>query len=263
MSEVLETLLVLFKGESGQLETTLKRIERETAETGGKVRKSLDFGQIGASLGGLAGGGGILAFLRSAAQESARTEAATRSFENAVKRQNVSLDDAGAVVERLAGRFGLLETDVQEAASILIKSGLDLKTVEDSLTAVGASAASAGFDIATGMKNGAVGIAFGRSEVLETSGVIVNASQGWKTYADSSRCKSNDAELSDQRKSAKLTPWPMIREAKPAMWKTLIPTLHGDFAQSASLSAGRELKPSFGTTIRSAVLQQEVCWAAE
>ena len=62
---------VLFKADDSQFERTLRQVERETADTGSKVRKNLDFGKIGASLGGLTGGGGILYALREMSQESA------------------------------------------------------------------------------------------------------------------------------------------------------------------------------------------------
>lgn len=60
MADVLETLLVLIKADSNQLETALRRVERESADTKAKVGRNLDFGSIGGNLTGLAGSGGIL-----------------------------------------------------------------------------------------------------------------------------------------------------------------------------------------------------------
>lgn len=209
MADVLETLLVLIRGDSTQLQRELDRIQRESAETKAKVSRNLDFSSIGAGLTGLAGGGGILYSLREMAGESARTEATQRSFNNTLRRTG---EEASRMVRQIASEFGLLESQVEEAATPLLKMNIDAETTGETLRALAASAGLLGNDIASSMMTGAQGIAMTRSELLETSGIMVNASQTWGPYADS--VGKTTAELSDNEKALAFA-LGAIREAKP------------------------------------------------
>ena len=212
MADVLETLLVLIKADSNQLQRELNRVERESADTKAKVSRNLDFGSIGGNLTGLAGSGGILFALREMAGESARTEASLRSFDNTVQRMGLSGDEASKMVRQIASEFGLLESQVQEASTPLLKMGVDVETTGETLRSLAASAGLLGSDIATAMTTGAQGVALQRSELLETSGILVNASQTWGPYA--AEVGKATSALSDNEKVLAFARG-VIREAKP------------------------------------------------
>ncbi|HEX6940491.1 MAG TPA: hypothetical protein VF158_13835, partial [Longimicrobiales bacterium] len=87
------------------------------------------------------------------------------------------------MVDRLASRFGVLPQTVQEAVTLLLRAGGTLEDAERLLTAAGASAAAVGFDIGTAFDNAATAVATGRSELLETSGIVANLGPVTQAYA--------------------------------------------------------------------------------
>jgi hypothetical protein len=232
--DVLEVLRVILRGDDAQLKRVLRDIERETADTKQKVSRNLNFADIGAGLAGIGGGGGIIYALRSMAQESVNTEAALRSFNNTLARNGLNQNDASASIARIANQFGLLETQVQEAATPLLKMGLDLDTVERTLSGLAASAGLAGANIGDAMITGARGVAMNRSELLETAGIMVNASQSWGGYA--AEIGKATSELSDNEKALAYA-LAVIREAAPDVED--FTDAYGDFAQ-AQAAATRE-----------------------
>lgn len=232
---ILETLLILIRGEDTQFRRTLTSVEREAQTTGAAVRRSLDFRDIGANLGGLAGGGGILAALRSMAQESARAEGETRSFLNTLERAGVPQEAMTDRLEATANRVGLLREQLQSAATPLIKMGVDADSVDRVLLGLASSAGIAGKsgrELAESVTNGAIGLSMGRSELLESSNVILNASTAWEQYADAAGKSVKD--LSDQERAIAYVQG-IIKETLPDVSDFSVS--FGDFAQSESEAA--------------------------
>jgi hypothetical protein len=136
--------------------------------------------------GFIAGGVGVLINqLTSMASEANSAEKATAAYGRALERFNQDVDAGNAQVTRLAERFGVLDTTVQQASTTLLRNGASLQDVERALTAAGASAAAQGTSIESAFQNVAIALATGRSELLESSGIITNLGPVYQAYARS------------------------------------------------------------------------------
>lgn len=143
---------------------------------------------IGAAFGAVAASAGVRAYVRfltSTAQLAQQADASTRLYEKSLARTNQSLGDGAALVQRLSDRFGVANTVIQQSATLLLRQGASLDDIDRALTAAGASAAAAGFDISTAFDNVATAVATGRSELLETSGIVTNLGPVTQAYARS------------------------------------------------------------------------------
>jgi hypothetical protein len=135
----------------------------------------------------LLGGLGIAGLVRVAgdwAGEAQRAESASNLFNKSVERFGLNAGEANELVGKLSDQFGVLPTTVQDAATVMLRAGASLEDVDKALTAAGASAAASGFDISTAFENVGTAVATGRSELLESSGIITNASTAYEKYAD-------------------------------------------------------------------------------
>lgn len=146
---------------------------------------SRDLDRLGSSLPALIGSGGLVFGLRSAAQEAQRAEASQRLFSRVVQRSGEDAGRAATLVGELSERFGVLPRAVEESVTLLLRQGASLQDVERALTSAGASAAATGFDLTTAFDNVATAVATGRSELLETSGIIANLGPVTQRYASS------------------------------------------------------------------------------
>lgn len=235
MATELETLLVALRLDDTQYQRLLKAALRDAQQTGADIRKSLSFQDIGANLGGLTGGGGILYALKSMASETARVNGETRSFLNTLERAGVSQDGFTAQLDTTAGRVGLLREQLQGAATPLLKMGVDADLVDQALLGLASSAGIAGKtgrELGEAVEAGGVGLATGRSELLETSNVVINASQAWAQYAE--EAGRSVGSLSDQEKAIAYVK-AVIRETAPDV--TDFADSFGELAQTESAAA--------------------------
>lgn len=143
---------------------------------------------IGAAFGAVAASQGLRAyvgFMRDSAVLAHQATASAALFQKALERNNQSAAEGAAVVQRLADKFGVVNSVVEESATFMLRQGASLDDVERALTAAGASAAAAGFDISTAFNNVGVAVATGRSQLLETSGIVANLGPVAQAYAKS------------------------------------------------------------------------------
>lgn len=135
--------------------------------------------------GALFAANGLIRGLGSLASRAQRAENAVLVFNKQLQRSNVDVNTASRTVEQLSERFGVLPETIQEASTLILRAGGSLEDVERALTAAGASAAATGFDISRSFENVATAVATGRSELLETSGIVANLGPVTQRYASS------------------------------------------------------------------------------
>jgi len=188
MAQTLETLVVRLEGDIRGLRRDLDRAVNTSQQSAQRIEGSFD--RIGRAAraafaigAGLAGGNALVRGLSSVVTEARRAENALVIFEKQVRRTGQNVDVAGATVERLSDRFGVAESVIQNAATIIFRSGGTIQQVEELLTSAGASALAAGFDVSRAFDNVATAVVTGRSELLETSGIITNLGPVLQAYA--------------------------------------------------------------------------------
>lgn len=152
--------------------------------------------QVTAVVGGLVNQMGEYARKADAATISAR------SWQTVLTNFKVDVTEAERVIGSLVDRTGASEIALKGAAAQYIKMGGTLADFEKGALA----AASSWSDLTVktisldeSINNVTLGIAQGRSELMESSGVVVNASQAWEKYADSVGKSVKD--LTDQEKA--------------------------------------------------------------
>jgi len=159
-------------------EQALPATERTTASVKG----------LSAAIGAIAASQGLRAyvgFMRDSATLAHQATASAALFQKALERNNQSAAEGAAVVQRLADKFGVVNSVVEESATFMLRQGASLDDVERALTAAGASAAAAGVDISMAFNNVGVAVATGRSQLLETSGIVANLGPVAQAYAKS------------------------------------------------------------------------------
>lgn len=182
----LGTAVLRTRLDSSGLRTGLTQAKQET-ESFGKSGVSAVQG-IGAAFGAFAASQGLrayLGFMRSSATLAHQATASAALFTKALERNGQSASEGAAMVQRLADKFGVVNSVVEESATFMLRQGASLDDVERALTAAGASAAAAGFDISTAFNNVGVAVATGRSQLLETSGIVANLGPVAQAYAKS------------------------------------------------------------------------------
>ncbi len=112
---------------------------------------------------------------------------AARSWQIVLERFNVDAGKAETSMQMLSDKTGATTESLKGAAAQYIKMGGTLEDFEKGALA----AASSWYDLSVksisledSISNVTLGLAQGRSELMETSGIVVNASQAWKKYAD-------------------------------------------------------------------------------
>jgi hypothetical protein len=160
------------------------------ATTGNIGAATSAFGGMAAKLTGLFAGGLVVGALGSLtggmqdlANEADRAEKATGAYGRALVRFGQDVEAGNAMVGRLADRYGVLDTTVQQASTTLLRNGADLKLVEKALEAAGASALAQGTSVETAFDNVSRAIATGNSALLESSGLITNFGPVVQAYA--------------------------------------------------------------------------------
>ena len=186
-----------YGGYSTLLKTTASNVKTASGEVTrlglaqgvalGNTRKWGD-GLVGlqGSIAPLLGGVGLVGLVTTAGRfvgEAQRAESASNLFAKSIERFGLDAGDANTLVTKLADQFGVLPSTVQGAATTMLRAGASLEDVDKALTAAGASAAASGFNISTAFDNVGTAVATGRSELLESSGIITNASTAYEAYA--------------------------------------------------------------------------------
>lgn len=125
-----------------------------------------------------------------------------KTWSTVLQRFNVDAREAQGMIDDLVDRTGASEQSLKGAAAQYIKMG---GTLEDFRRGA-LSAASSWSDLTDktitldqSISNVTLGIAMGRSELMESSGIVVNASDAWKRYADTLNKSVED--LSDSEKA--------------------------------------------------------------
>jgi hypothetical protein len=166
-----------------------RAVRGTTASLGGVTRAFDGFASRISTIfaGGLiAGGVGMLANqLQGFASEADKAEKAAGAYSRALARFGQDVNAGQTQVQRLSERFGVLDTTVQQASTTLIRNGASLADVEKALTAAGASAAAQGTSIEQAFNNVSIALATGRSELLESSGIITNLGPVYQAFAKS------------------------------------------------------------------------------
>lgn len=126
---------------------------------------------------------------------------AARSWQTVLKRMKVDQDEAEQSMQSLSKRTGASVEDLKAAASQYLKMGGTLRDFERGALA----AASSWYDLANksitlkdSISNVTLAIGMGRSELMETSGIVTNASVAWKEYA-----KANNIAVKDMDTATK------------------------------------------------------------
>ncbi|MCP2015613.1 hypothetical protein L1280_002781 [Deinococcus sp. HSC-46F16] len=125
-----------------------------------------------------------------------------RSWDTVLERFNVDAGEAQGVIDDLVDRTGASEMALKGAAAQYIKMGGTLEDFQKGALAAASSWSDLTVKSITldeSISNVTLGLAMGRSEMMESSGIVVNASQAWEKYADSVG-KSVD-DLSDAEKA--------------------------------------------------------------
>lgn len=155
---------------------------------GAQTRQSLaEIDRAFMSLGKMAAGagaalGGALLF---AANKAAEAERNLSVLQVVAAKNSVDFGALSKALDEVAGQFGLTGGQAQIAAATLIRSGATLEQTAALLQAAGASALLTGFDIQQAWTNVATAVVTGRSELLETSGIITNLGPAQQAYARS------------------------------------------------------------------------------
>jgi hypothetical protein len=188
------------------------------------------------------------------ASEADRAEKSSAAFGRALTRFNQDATAGNALVESLASRFGVLDTTVESAATLLLRAGASLTDVEKALTAAGASAAAQGTSIETAFNNVAIAVATGRSELLESSGIITNLGPVWQAYAKSVN-KSVD-ELS-QAEKVQAGVAAIFKESRFEI-EEVDNAMAGMAGSTATANrAAAEVRREFGEALRPAVIEAQ------
>lgn len=166
------------------LKSSLVREAGEAGKQGGNALVS-SFGSALAALGAGQVTRQYLGFLSESAQLAQNAASSNALFEKSLQRNNIALLDGNTLVKELSERFGVAESVIESSATTLLRQGASLNDISMTLTAAGASAAAAGTDISTAFENVSVAVATGRSELLESSGIIANLGPVAQDYAKS------------------------------------------------------------------------------
>ncbi len=144
----------------------------------------------------------VMALGRDLGDMAGEADQAQKDFlvlQNTVKSFGVSAEEANQVVNSLANKFNVAREDVQGYVTQLIRAELPLNIIEQTLTATGASALSAGRTLKQGFDNGATAVITLSSELLNSIGVVTNFSTSIQKYAKENNVATTS--LTDQQKS--------------------------------------------------------------
>ena len=196
------------------------------------------------------------------AKEADSAEKAVTAFDRSVKRAGLSSQEARGVVDALADRFGVMNAEAYKAAETLIRNGASLQQVKDAFTAAGASAAREGFSVSQAWDNMATALVTGRSELLESMGVITNLGPVYQKYQK--EIGATKRELTDQERiTAGLNA--IMKETKSEIADVDIYLQGLTRSEQQNAKAKKELRDEIGNALKPAVsaLMQEQTRALE
>lgn len=142
--------------------------------------KNVIMGTLGGVLTGVIGGQ-----IDKLATDADRANKQFAVWEKTLARFKVSNDEASSTVQFLTEKFGVLPSVVQDAATTFLRGGGTMNEFKMAMLAAGASSAAAGTDIANSMKNVSTALITGRSELVESAGLITNFGPEYQKFAKS------------------------------------------------------------------------------
>ncbi len=235
------------------LRTGLRSAHADAENTFGRMNRLA--GGLAAILGGALVTGGVKALadgMTDLARRAEVAEHAARAYGNAVERFGQDTSQADALVKRLSERFGVNASVVQQAATTLLRAGGSLGDVERALTAAGASAVAATTDISKAFDNVSVAVATGRSELLESAGLVTNLGP---LYADYARSVGKSAEALTDAERVQVAANALYHEARFEI-EEVDASLSGlTAAQNRSAAANERIAQALGRAVKPAVLE--------
>jgi hypothetical protein len=117
--------------------------------------------------------------------QAARADNMMLIFERTIASNNLDMREAEGLVGRLADRFKVVPSVVQDATVQLVRNGASLKQVETLLEGAGASALAFGKTARSGFENVAGALASGSSAMLNQIGIAENLGPALDKYARS------------------------------------------------------------------------------
>lgn len=112
---------------------------------------------------------------------------AAKTWDTVLSRFNVNSREAQGVIDDLVARTGASEIALKGAAAQYIKMGGTLEDFQRGALAATSSWSDLTVKTITleeSISNVTLGLAMGRSEMMESSGIVVNASQAWDKWAE-------------------------------------------------------------------------------
>lgn len=178
-----ETRMDKFESKMREVE---QQAEQSSERVGSKLSSAFSLGAkvaAGAAAGlGLALAGAVPA-MQELALEADKTRASHEMFLKTLERTGTDTGKASGAVAELSEKLKVAPSVIEEGMTLILRAGGSLESATQGLLAAGASAAASGADIGKAVENAAVGLAMGRSEMMEYAGIVVNASDAHKEYA--------------------------------------------------------------------------------
>ncbi len=107
------------------------------------------------------------------------------SFQKALDRQNVSVAQAEAFVERYAERFNVVPSAVQSTMKVLLNNGYTVAQAQETLERYAASALVAAKDVGGAVEALASDVQMGTTVLSNQYGITANQATAWNQYAKS------------------------------------------------------------------------------
>lgn len=131
------------------------------------------------------------------------------SFQKALDRQNVSVAQAEAFVERYAERFNVVPSAVQSTMKVLLNNGYTVAQAQETLERYAASALVAAKDVGGAVEALASDVQMGTTVLSNQYGITANQATAWNQYAKSINVAA-DALTAEQKAEGYL--WALRRE---------------------------------------------------
>ena len=166
-------------------ESTLKNIETQAVSSAN--RSTASFHALGGAVaaafvaaGGFAAVSGAVSALEGFAREADTARISAAIFARTLADNNQDAAKYADLVKQISSEFKVLPNAVQDSISVFLRAGTTLEDTRKALVTIGASATIAGANLEQAFSQGAIGFTQLRSELLNTSGIMVNASDATK-----------------------------------------------------------------------------------
>jgi|GEM_PF-7062705 len=246
-------LYIDVQGRFDDFERRLNQLQQQAGQQGQTLGQRFSGGigtglkiAAGAAIGLGAAVLGAVPAMQSLAAEAARADSTNKMFAKSLERFKVPAGEAEKAVSDLSTKLGVAPEVIKEGMTTILRAGGTLEDAVRTITAAGASAAAAGSDIGNAVENASVAIATGRSELLETAGIITNASDAYKDYAKSIGVKTE--ALTEAQKIEAFSK-AIYKESKYEIAD--LSTIMGGYAgvQARNAQVSREFKQALGEAL--------------